>query len=87
MNPETQDEKVIGIVAKLYELREEAMVFYGDQYPARVDIFKRAIRRRAEETGEERLKTVLAIMQELRNVPFAMLMFAAAYVELVEAKP
>ena len=81
---ETRDEKNITVAAKLYEFRKEARAFYGDQYPSRVDVFKRAIEKAATDFGGDRLKATLMLTRASERIPFGVLMFSAAYVELVE---
>jgi hypothetical protein len=81
----TQDEKVIGIAAKLYEFRKLMRDFYGDQYPQEVEFFKRVIQEKAKEFAGDKMKAMLALAAKAPcQGSFVVPMLSAAYVELVE---
>jgi hypothetical protein len=85
---ESREEKVIGIAAKLYEFRAFMRSFHGDRYAEEVEFFKRVIQEKAKEFGGDQMKAMAALaIKAPSEGSFIVPMFAAAYVELVEAKP
>lgn len=78
--------KQIKIAAKLYQCRDTAKRFYKDEFKYKVEPYKECIRKYMDKSDKDELLSVMEICEvdEMKEKGFAIIMFMAAAIELIE---
>jgi hypothetical protein len=84
MSRPTKTQQVVGILGRLYEMRETAHRLFGDNYAERTDLARRALQAHCDHHGSSALAACAEIMKGLGDSPMAMFLVGAAAIDMME---